>query len=91
MKAARPSLFAYQAHKLKKKYRDEVVDIMLMYDEDFKTPWSRDDKADLLSEWKNHHKYCFHKRAQDIDFDNDEANKNSLYFFLKAIKGVFGS
>ena len=81
-----PNLQALNAHKVNKQNRDDIIDVMLQYDEDFNTPWDRS-KESLKVEWKAHHKYsAFSQSARDIDFDNNDEGKNKAYFNKKAIK-----
>ena len=68
---------------------DEIIDCLQLYDEDFNTPWDRTDES-LLTEWKEHHRYRFHERAKNIDFDNAEEGEGFWYFLKKAIRGFFG-
>ena len=81
-----PNLQALNAHKVNKQNRDDIIDVMRQYDEDFNTPWDRT-KESLEIEWKAHHKYsAFSQSARDIDFDNNDEGKNKAYFNKKAIK-----
>ena len=80
-----PNLMAYQAQKVKSKYRDDIIDIMLQYDKDYDTNWERTKKS-LQDEWKAHKAYAlFAKSAQDVDFDNAEEGKGFWYFTEKAL------
>ena len=80
-----PSLYAYQAQNIDKKHREDIVDIILQYDNDFDTPLDRT-KESLITEWEGHHEVsAFSKRAQDIDFDNAEEDYNIWDYRKKAI------
>lgn len=83
-----PTLYAYQAHKIKKTNRLEIVKIMLEYDEDFSTPLERSQKS-LLKEWKEHNKYSLAKSAQNIDFDNAEEGEGTFHFLGKALSRLW--
>ncbi len=80
-----PTLYAYQAHKINNNAHDEIVDIMLKYDETHNTDWERT-KESLLIEWREHNRYSWASaRAQNVDFDNNEEGKGFWYFLEKAI------
>ncbi len=85
-----PNMYAYSAHKLNRKHREKVVDIMLRYDETYNTAWNRT-KSSVLLEWKEHHRYRIGgDSARNIDFDNAEEGKDASYYFEKVIDRIFG-
>ena len=59
---------------------------LIDYDGRHNTPWKRTMDS-LRIEWKGHHMFAkFHKRAQNIDYDNKEEGKDILYYIVKAVK-----
>lgn len=83
-----PTLYAFQAQKVKKDNRKEIIDVMFEYQEDHPSGWRRT-KQSVLVEWRNHHLYSLKKQAQDVDFDNAEEGKGTWYYFKKAVKAFF--
>ena len=81
-------MLAYQAQNVKRKFRESILKELKRYDQDFNTPWERE-VDELLVEWKEHHRYRIVKSAQDIDFDNEEANMGKKYFRQKAFYRLF--
>ena len=84
-----PVMYAYQAHQVAKCAMDPIVDVMLQYDKDFNTDWSRTAHS-LYHEWECHNEFSIAESAQNIDFDNDEEGKTRIYFYGKAIKRFLG-
>ena len=82
-----PTLVALEAQKLKKKHRESVVEIMLLYCEEKGVNWNRT-KDSLLIEWKAHHRYRIAKSARDIDFDRAEEGCDMKYYRHKAWERV---
>ena len=80
-------MYTYQAQKVKKEYRDEIVDIMLKYDDDFDTKWDRT-KDSLIIEWEEHHRYRLlgGASAKNIDFNNGEEGFSRKDYAKKAFK-----
>ena len=87
---ANPCMYAYQAQKVNSYFRGYILDCMLQYDKDFNTAWNRT-KDSLLKEWKAHMLFWGDlgvKRAQNVDFDNNEEGKGYKHFFLKAVDAL---
>ena len=66
-----PTLIAMQAHKLRKRNRKFVVEIMLRYCEDMDIEWERT-RDSLMIEWDAHMKYWPIPSAINVDFDKNE-------------------
>ena len=86
-----PTMYAYQAQKVNSYYRENILDCMLQYDEDFNTGWNRT-KDSLMTEWRAHMLLGGKlgvKRSQNVEFDKNEEGKGYKYYFKKAWDSIF--
>ena len=83
-----PTMYMHQAQKVNSKNREDIINCMQEYAQDYATGWNRTNKS-LLTEWKEHNRYAFASpRAQNIDFDNAEEGMGFWYFLRKAVRSV---
>ena len=81
-----PTLYAYQAQKIDKSHRADIVDLLLLFAEDYEIDWRRTADS-LLTEWKEHNRYALYsKSAQDIDFDRNDEGLGFFDYLKRAIE-----